>query len=102
MRKEIFYICVLRLGAVYAAWIGAVGVYLYHRSTTGNSFTGFYYSISGPVPFINSLIITGLSLVGAVFWLRAFQTYTLRSSANLTNKVLALVYLTIIPIFAAV
>jgi hypothetical protein len=101
MRKEILYICVIRLGAVYTAWIGAVGIYLYHRSATGNSFTGFYYGISGPVPFINSLIITGIGLVGAVFWLRAFQTYTLRSSASLTNKFLALACLTITTIFAS-
>lgn len=102
MRKEIFYMCILRLGAVYAAWMGAVGVYLYHRSATGNSFTGFYYSISGPIPFIGSLIITGIGLVGGFFWFRALQTYTFRSSASLPNKFLALACLTITPFFLSV
>jgi hypothetical protein len=100
MLKEFFYTCV-RLGGIYVALTGAVGFYLYHRSKTGNSFTGFYYSISGPVPFINLLLITGLAFIAAVLWFRAVKTYTLRSSEPFTNKFLALVCLTTMPLLGA-
>ena len=101
MLRGFFYTCVLRLGAVYLALTGSVGVYLYHKSATGNSFTGFYYAISGPIPFVNSLVICGLAFTGVVLWLHALQKYTLRSSETLKNRLLALAYLTIMPIIAA-
>lgn len=101
MLKEFFYTCV-RLGGVYVALTGAVGFYLYHRSKTGNSFTGFYYSISAPLPLINFLVIAGLALVAMVLWFRAVRKYTLRSSALPTNIFLALVCLTVMPLLGAI
>lgn len=101
MLREFLHICVLRLGTVYIALSGAVGVYLYHRSATGNSFTGSYYAISSPIPFINLLVIIGLAIIVAVFWLQALQKFTLRSSETLLKRFLALAYLTLMPLIVA-
>lgn len=101
MLRDFLHICVFRLATVYIALSGAVGVYLYHRSATGNSLTGAYYAISSPIPFINSLVIIGLAIFAAVLWFQALQKFTLRSSETLIKRFLAFSYLMLMPIIAA-